>query len=237
MGRNPFRRQKADGTLDDGTGGGVANWWEHDSENTFLLIGDNMWNVAIQAPFTVNSGMTTSTMNSIYNPKIHCFIGTKTGDLSKMTVYINQTTSSGSCDLHVGIYESNDNGYMGDLIGVAVYPNSIKSATGTYSQTSFQESSTSTTSTTITLTKGKLYYYCFLIKSSSNNAGDVGDGLKFRAKSSSSSVGANGKVTAYGNDGYNSYFIHTWGGLATTEAGWVWVQLSSGHREYLILEY
>tara|TARA_R110000850_G_scaffold41188_1_gene105576 strand:- start:1021 stop:1734 length:714 start_codon:yes stop_codon:yes gene_type:complete len=237
MGRQAFRKRKSDGTVDDGTGGGgVQNWWTYDSENTLLLTGDNKWNAAIQTPFTIPDGMTTRTLTSIYNPNLHHFIATKTGDLTKMTVYVNQTTSSGSCTLHVGIYESDD-GYMGDLIGVAVYPNSIKSTTGAYSQTSFQASSTSTTSQTITLTKGKMYYYGCLLKSSSNTAGDVGDGIKLRAKSSSKSTSAHGKVTNYNNDSYNAYQTHTWGGLATTESGWAWVQQSSRDRPYLILEY
>ena len=125
---------------------------------------------------------------------------------------------------------------MADLIGVAYFPNQIKDLQGAYQQMEFHVSSDDPTLKTITLQKGQLYYYCFLSKSPTNNAGDCGEGFKVRAKHSNNTLVQPGKVTAYGNDGYCAYFTHTWGGLPVNEAGWVWVQLSNRSREYLILE-
>lgn len=238
MGRQPFRQMKSDGTMQDAgaSSGGITDWWELDSTDGFLLIGDGMYNLALGAPFQARGSSSTSqSYNSINTIMLHPFLGPKTGNLAKITVYVHSTTSDGTCDLHVGIYESDGDGYLGDLVGIATFANSIRSTTGAHSQTSFVD--TSGSSTTISLTKGKLYYFGVIPKSSTNTASDVGSGFNLKAANFREALNQSGKVSNYANQSSPAYMAFTFTGLADAESDWVWVQLSGQNKPFVIIEY
>ena len=236
MGRQPFRQMKNDGTMEEaGASGGVQNWWESDSTNGLLLTNDGKYNIATAAPFqTRGSSFTTQSYTSINTVMLHSFLAPKTGNLSKITIYVSTTTDAGSCDLHVGIYESS-NGYVGDLVGIAAFPNSIKSTATSHSQTSFVDASGS--STTISLTKGKLYYFGVVPKSSTNSSGDVGDGFTLRASNVRESLNQSGKSSSYSGLTNPTFMAFTFTGLPSSESNFTWVQLSQQNKPYVIIEY
>ena len=239
MGRQPFRQMKSDGTMEDAgssSGGGIQNWWTHDSTDGFLLVNDGKYSITAQAPFQARgSNIYTQTFNSINTVILHPFIAHKTGTLSKLSIYVQQTTSSGSCTLQIGIYESSTDGYIGDLVGIAEFPNSIKSSVAEYSQTSFQDESGS--SVDISLTKGKMYYFGALPKSSTNSSSDVGDGFKLRSCNRAESSSAHGKVTNAMYGAGNGYQCFTFTGFKASESDFTWVQLSNAHKPFVVVEY
>ena len=238
MGRQPFRQMKSDGTMEEAgsASGGVQNWWEPDSTNGFLLSNDGKYNIATAAPFQARgSSFTTQSYTSINVVMLHSFLAPKTGNLSKITIYVSTTTSDGTCDLHVGIYESDGDGYIGDLVGIAAFPNSIKSTATSHSQTSFVDASGS--STTISLTKGKLYYFCVVPKSSTNTASDVGSGFTLRASNVRESLNQSGKSSSYSGMTNPTFMAFTFTGLPSSESNFTWVQLSQQNKPYVIIEY
>lgn len=215
--------------------GGVENWWEPDSTSGNLLVNDGKYNIATAAPFQARgSSFTTQSYTSINVAMLHSFVAPKTGNLSKITIYVSTTTDAGSCELQVGIYDSSD-GFVGDLVGMAVFPNSIKSTANSHSQTSFVD--TSGSSTTISLTKGKLYYFGVLPKSSTNSSGDVGDGFTLRASNFRESLNQSGKSSSYSGLPNPSFMAFSFTGLASSASNFTWIQLSGQNKPYVIIEY
>jgi len=162
MGRQAFRRRKSDGTIDDGTGGGGKfSTGLINSTKTFLLINDNSW--PLHACTVYSSGNNSrNTAYSYDNSHMYFtywpFIAPRSGDISKISIYIGGVHGSES-DVSIGIYDAND-GHINNLLGTATFAgDTVVNTTGTKSQTSFETNAGSGSSATITLVEGDKYFY------------------------------------------------------------------------------
>ena len=231
MGRQAFRRSKSDGTIDDGTGGSVPfSTGLIDSENTFLLVNDNIWALHSDPIFGVQvSGQGTYGYDdSHYYVTLWPFIAPKSGNLSSMTITINQSNTTNS-DVMVGIYDC-ENGYFNDLLGVATWPASTINSTGNKEQTSFT-TNTGGSSTTITLVEGNKYFYG--IKR------DNADTTSIKYKTCQNNTGYTINKSSIGNHGASGYmcFHNHASELFASETNAGWVQHAGRNRLYCWIKY
>ena len=164
MGRQPFRRRKADNSIDDGTaGGGKFSTGLINTTKDKLLINDNSWPLHACSVFSsgVDSRQTSySYDNSHFYTTYWPFIAPRSGDISKISIYIGGVHGSES-DVSIGIYDASD-GHLNNLLGTATYAgDSVVNTTGTKSQTSFESNVGAGDSQTITLVEGNKYFYAY----------------------------------------------------------------------------
>ena len=220
MVRNPFRRQKADGTLDDGTAT-EGYTTPYDSSSGFGLMDDNpaIYNLTITTPLGTNQGTTSASFQTVHNtPRGFPFISPKSGNLSKLSVKIH-TGQASEVAMDVGIYNSDSDGYLHSLVGIARFPSQTTTANAIISQTSFRTSNTDATAITITLVKGQKYWIFMPLVA-------AGAGFKLMGQAQGNRI-ATGKGTL-GGSGYNGHMWYYGGNSGTygcppleTDLGWV----------------
>ena len=160
MGRQPFRRRKADNTIDDGTGGGGGASAEIIKMGKMELDNANYgWNfywpyITTQGYNQPNSGTAVLLSNQVVS---YPFIARQSGDLTRMSIRI--TSGSGTAGaVRIAVYDSDSDGMPDTLLGIATPPNI--NSTGVKSVTSFTTNDGST-SATITLTENEKYWVMY----------------------------------------------------------------------------
>jgi len=159
MGRQPFRRRKADNSIDDGTGGGGTS-------DDFVKMGkmhmDNSnygWN--LYWPYISTHGYAQPNLGTatlVSNQAIaYPFLARQTGDLSRLSIRIMSGSGTAGA-LRIAIYDSDSDGMPDSLLGIAT-PANINS-TGVKSVTAFTTNDGST-SATISVTENEKYWVMY----------------------------------------------------------------------------
>ena len=229
MGRQAFRQRKADGTIDDGSGGGGK--FSTGLVNTTkdkLLINDNSW--PIHACTIFSSGKDTrNTAMSYDNSQMFFtywpFIAPRSGDISKISIYVGAVHGSES-RVSIGIYDSSD-GHVNNLLGTATYSggeSGAMSTTGTKSQTSFETNVATGSSATITLVEGDKYFYG--IKRDNTDTTDID---YYADGNNMGSTIMRGVPSNWGSQGYMVFYNHSHN-LPVNEAAMGWIQHANRNR-------
>ena len=227
MGRQAFRRTKSDGTIDDGTGGGGKfNTGLINTTKDKLLINDNSW--PLHACSVFGSGVDSrntaySYDNSHYYFTYWPFVAPRSGDISKISIYVGTVHGSES-DVSIGIYDASD-GHINNLLGTATFAgDTVLDTTGTKSQTSFETNAGSGSSATITLVEGNKYFYGY--KRDNTDTDDI----DFYADGNDNGATIMRAVSSnYGSTGYLCFYNHA-SNLPVNEAAIAWIQHAGRSR-------
>ena len=226
MGRHAFRQRKADGTIDDGTGGGGKfSTGLVNTTNNKLLVNDGSWTLHACPIFSsgVDSRNTAySYDNSHYYLTYWPFIAGRSGDIGKLSINIGAVHGSES-GVSIGIYDSSD-GHVNNLLGTATFDGVSMGSTGTKTQTSFETNVGSGSDATITLVEGDKYFYG--IKRDNTDTTDIdyyADGNNNGHKI------MRGIASNWGSSGYLVFYNHA-SNLPVNEAAMAWIQQANRNR-------
>ena len=168
MGRQPFRQMKSDGTMEeaaDASGGGKFSTGLINTTKDKLLINDNSWPLHACTVYSAGEDSRQTAYsydNSHYYTTYWPFIAPRSGDISKISIYVGTVHGSES-SVAIGIYDAAD-GHINDLLGTATFAGGdgeAMASSGTKSQTSFESNVGEGDSQTITLVEGNKYFYAY----------------------------------------------------------------------------
>ena len=113
--------------------------------------------IPLSAPYTSsNIGVSTGAFASS-DGRFVPWISDRTGNVA--SIAINVSSAQASTEWYIGIYDTNSNGLPDSLLGKGVID---MSSSGNVTQTTF--------SSTISLTKGRMYWWAYVVKTGATNA-------------------------------------------------------------------
>lgn len=161
MGRQAFRQDKGDGTMEAaGTGGGDTNLMNlypsedvnRGSTNPTNLGWSCYWPFISSVSYTSNTQWNVPLRDGITFG--YPFVGRETGDIAKMAV---RCTVTGTDTCYFGFYDTNSEGYPNNLLGVFRTTSLETASTGGKTLTQAYEND-GTTTTDVSLTRGEVYW-------------------------------------------------------------------------------